>query len=96
MDFSPANLVIKIRNGTMYFSQATLILRSNLRGVLDAVRESLVDGERQGEEIMIDVISHVVDLKEQFRDVAERAKLNAEKAQKDYNRILISVFLFAR
>ena len=38
----------------------------------------------QEEEIKKDVISHMVDLKERLRDVTELAKLNADKAQKDY------------
>ena len=38
----------------------------------------------QEEEIKTDVISHMVDLKERIRDVTERAKVNADKAQKDY------------
>ena len=38
----------------------------------------------QEEEIKKDVISHMVDLKERLRDVTERAKLNADKARKDY------------
>ena len=81
----------QIRNRT-----ATLSFGRYLRGVLDAVRETLIDDEMQEEEIKKDVISHMVDLKEHLRDVTERAKLNADKHRKIIRCILISIVLFAR
>ena len=44
----------------------------------------MIEGEMQEVEIKKDVISHMVDLKERLRDVAKRAKVNADKAQKEF------------
>ena len=38
----------------------------------------------QEEGLKKDVISHMIDLKERLRDITERTKLNADRAQKDY------------
>ena len=56
----------QIPNRRKGLSPASLIFGRNLRGVLDVVRESLIEGEMQEEEIKKDVISHMVDLKERL------------------------------